>query len=350
LSNAYASETGDLKNRYPTVSIIIVNYNGYEWLQLCLPSLLETSYPNFEIIVVDNHSTDESVRYMKLNWHDCVQIIELKKNLGFAEGCNIGIREAHGDIIAILNNDLEVDKNWLRASVETLLNDRRAGLVQPKIMQYGEKNRIDSLGLSVDRFGICVQIGHGEIDHGQYDYLSEIWASDGAAMIVWKNILMKVGLFDPTFFMYYEDVDLSWRIRLSGYKNTLAQSSLVYHARSSTANTVPSSLIIFHGTKNLITSWLKNYSLRTLIINFPILTLLLTGSLVVELKKGRYNLLLARIKSGIWVLKNLNYIFNERQRVQRLIRQKDMKDSTLFMVANRNKPSNLMYLLKRSLR
>jgi GT2 family glycosyltransferase len=334
------------KSDYPSASIVIVNYNGYQWLRLFLPFLIRTDYPKFEIIVVDNGSTDQSLEYLRTNWQQYVRVIKLKENLGFAEGCNIGITEANGDIIALLNNDIEVETNWLMAATQTLLSDQRAGAVQSKMMQYEDRKKIDCAGLSVDSFGLSIQIGHDETDDGQYDNLSEIWGCCGGAMIAWKHILIEAGLFDPVFFMYYEDVDLCWRIKLSGHMIRLAPSSVVYHRTSSTSKTIPSSCLAFHITKNYIISWLKNYSLRSLILKCPINFLIIVGGLLFEIAHGRFVFFKARLKSAIWVLRNFSYILNERHRVQHLIRKKEVSDNMLFIQDKKRVSSNLFYLVK----
>ena len=344
------AKIGVSKVSLPLVSIIIPNYNGYKWLKLCIPSLMKTNYSEYEIIIVDNGSTDQSIEYLKNNWQHCIKIIELRENLGFAEGCNIGIREAKGDIIALLNNDMEVDKDWLRAAVEALLSDERVGAVQSKIMQHGNKETIYCAGLSIDKFGICLPIGSGEIDYGQYDYLSEISGSCGGAMVSWKHLLIKAGLFDPSFFIYYEDVDLSWRIKLSGYNILLASSSLVYHVGSLTSKSLPSQFVTFHTTKNLIISWLKNYSLRTLILNWPRLLFIIVGALLLGIKNGGFGAFVARFKSIIWVLCHLNYILKERHKVQHVIRKKDVNDDIVLSTSYKDRrSSHLLFFVKEGL-
>jgi GT2 family glycosyltransferase len=165
-----------------------------------LPSrLVETDYPKFEIIVVDNGSSDHSIDYLRYIWEHRIRIIELPENLGFAEGNNIGIQNSY-DVIALLNNDIEVEQNWLRRGVESLMSDKNVAAVQPKIMQY---------------------------------------------------------------------VDLSWRLKLLGYRMLLALSSVVYHIGQGSSNTIPTSFVVFHTTKNYISLWLKNCGLRTLIFKIP---------------------------------------------------------------------------------
>jgi GT2 family glycosyltransferase len=333
------------------VSIVIVNYNGHRWLKLCIPSLIKTEYSEFEIIIVDNGSTDQSVEYLKNIWQSYIKIILLRENLGFAEGCNIGIRQAKGDIIALLNNDMEVDKNWLKAAAQALLSNRTAAAVQSKIMQHDDKEKIYCAGLAVDKFGLCLSVGSGETDHGQYDCMSEIWGSCGGAMVAWKHLLIKAGLFDPSFFIYYEDVDLSWRIKLSGYNILLAPSSLVYHVGAGTSKSLPSDFVAFHKTKNLIIFWLKNYSLRTLIHNWPTLLFVIAGALLLGIKNGGFGLFIARFRSIMWVFRNLKAIMKERHKVQRTIRKKGVSDDSILSPQDKNKKksSHLMSFVKEGL-
>lgn len=337
--------------KFPFASIVIVNYNGHKWLKLCIPSLIKTEYSEFEIIIVDNGSTDESIEYLKNSWESYIKIVQLRENSGFAEGCNIGIRQAKGDIIALINNDMEVDKDWLKAAVQALLSNRTVAAVQPKIMQHEDKEKIYCAGLSVDKFGLCLSIGSGETDHGQYDYLSEIWGSCGGAMVAWKHLLIKAGLFDPSFFIYYEDVDLSWRIKLSGYNILLVPSSLVYHVGAGTSKSLSSQFVTFHKTKNLIILWLKNYSLRTLIHNWPTLLFIIAGALLLGIKNGGFSLFIARFRSIIWVFRNLDHILKERHRVQQRIRKKEVSDDSILSSPDKNKrkSSHLISFVKEAL-
>src|SRR5690349_18461974 len=128
-----------------------------------MPYFVLTQYPNFEIIVIDNASKDESVKYLKDNFKQ-VKIVELKKNKGFAEGANVGTRVASGRILAFLNNDMEARPDWLTNAVLILKLDKSTAAVQCKIMQHMNKNRIDAVGLSVDRYGVVNMIGHDEED------------------------------------------------------------------------------------------------------------------------------------------------------------------------------------------
>jgi GT2 family glycosyltransferase len=341
----------ELNKNFPSVSIIIVNHNGYQWLRSFFPSVMDTNYPKFEIIVVDNGSTDQSLEYLRNYQDNLVRIIKLKNNLGFAQASNTGIREANGEIIAFLNNDIEVDKNWLIAAVEKLLSEDRAGAVQSKMMHYDKRNKIDCVGVSVDKFGIHVPIGYDEVDYGQYDELTEIGACCGGAMIVWKDVLTKTGFFDTKFFLYYEDLDLSWRIRLSGYKILPAQSSMVYHLGSATSKTMPSANVAFHITKNHIISWLKNSRLITLILYWPVLLFLIAGYSLFDMIHGRYGHVAAHLKAVVWVLLHINYILKERYKIQHTIRKPEVNSDNILFIGNKDNrsSSNLSFRVKKGL-
>src|ERR1051325_6758095 len=161
---AESNVNNSLLRELPKVSIIIVNYNGFRWLKQCIQSIVDTNYPALEMIIVDNGSTDQSLDYLKNHWRRYIRLIELKENLGFAEGCNTGIREANGDIIALLNNDIEVDRDWIKTAVQALLTDESVGAVQSKMMRYDDRKKIDCAGFSVDRVGLCIPFGFGEQD------------------------------------------------------------------------------------------------------------------------------------------------------------------------------------------
>jgi GT2 family glycosyltransferase len=341
----------EANQNFPKVSIVIVNYNGYYWLRLVLPSIMKTNYPDFEIILVDNGSTDQSIEYLRNYWHHLIRIIELKDNLGFAEGSNVGIREANGEIIAFLNNDIEVDNDWLKAAVKKLNSDKRAGAVQSKIMKYSRRTKIYCVGVSVDKFGIHAAIGSDEIDSGQYDELSEIGGCCGGAMIVWKYVLIKTGFFDNNFFIYYEDLDLSWRIKLAGYKILPAQSSVVYHVGSATSKTIPSAFVTFHITKNHVSSWLKNSRLITIILYWPVLLLFFAGLSFFDLIYGHYDHVAAHLKGIIWVLLHINYILKERHKVQHIIRKSEVNPDNILFIENKDSrnSSNLLLIVKRGL-
>lgn len=324
-----------MKRDSPVVSVIIVSFNGLDWLKICLPSVLQSEYPNVEIIVIDNASTDGSGIYLQNEWKNLAKIIHLDKNIGFASGSNLGFENATGDVIALLNNDTEVDKYWLSEALSCLYKAEEVGAVQPRMMQMNDRRKIDCIGLAMSPFGYSLQIGHNEIDSGFYDNVLDIWGN-GGALILKRKVLERTGLFDDLFFLYCEDLDLSWRIKLSGYKIITCKSSLVYHAGSSTTKKLPSSFVVYHSTKNHILLWIKNYSTQSLITKLPISLVLIICLMFYELVSGRSYRFSVRTKAFSWVFRNLAEILRTRRYVQRNIRRKGVTDRDVFGTGHRS--------------
>ncbi|MBU4076011.1 MAG: glycosyltransferase family 2 protein [Euryarchaeota archaeon] len=156
---------GNMNNPSPLVSVIIVNYNGKQYLKNCLSSLSAQSYPAIEVIFVDNASSDGSVEYVRKEFPS-VRIIESKKNLGFAKGNNLGIREARGELIATLNNDTEVSSRWLEELVSAMNSDKKVGMCASKMLFMKDRGMINSTGICLSRSGTCWDRGIFEHDEG----------------------------------------------------------------------------------------------------------------------------------------------------------------------------------------
>ncbi|MGB9940894.1 glycosyltransferase family 2 protein [Methanosarcina sp.] len=221
----------------PNVSIIILNWNGKENTVNCLEALKLTTYSNYEIIVVDNGSTDGSVKYFKDHYPE-IKLIENGSNLGFAEGNNVAIREVlkRGEIkyIALLNNDTIVEPDWLEYLVNALESDESVGSCQPKILLLNNPDTIDAIGISVNRCGAAYQEGRNEKDLGQYSKITEVFGVCAGAALYRTKMLNHTGLFDKDFFAYYEDVDLATRARLFGWKSVCVPRAVIYHIHSAT--------------------------------------------------------------------------------------------------------------------
>jgi GT2 family glycosyltransferase len=305
---------------YPPVSIIIVNYNGRKFLEECLNSVLLTRYPNFEIIFVDNGSTDGSVEYiLRLAQNDSrIKLIQNSTNLGFAEGNNSGIRHARGEYIVLLNNDTVVDPNWIAELVKAMEKDQDVAVAQAKLLSYYNHRVIDSAGGIIDRWGFSIDRGMEEVDEGQYDNNQEIFFACFAASIVRKKVFREVGLLDTRFFAMFEDVDFCWRVRLRGYRAMLVPSAVVYHKRGGTVKTFENTplfyLVNFHFYKNRLAMLIKNYGSRNLVKRLPVTLLLqaLAFARNIFIKRDA-RLGLAVLKSYFWVILNLKYIMYRRR-------------------------------------
>ena len=216
-------------------SIIIVTWNGLHHLKKFLPSVIKTKYPNFEIIVADNNSTDGSIEWIKKTYPE-VKIAALNHNYGYTGGNNRALPFASKDILIFLNNDVEVTPNWLDAISDTFEKDDSIAIVQPKLKSYEDRDFFEYAGAAggfIDKWGYPFCRGrvfdHLEKDEGQYDNVSEITWASGAAYAIKRNIFEKFEGFDEDFEFHMEEIDLSWRILNEGYKAVFTPDSTVYH-------------------------------------------------------------------------------------------------------------------------
>ncbi len=269
----------------PLISIIIPNWNGKGHLDNCISSLLSQTYKNYEIILVDNGSSDGSVEYVKAQYPS-VKIIENSHNLGFAQGTNVGIRASKGDYIVTLNNDTKADSRFLEELAKAAEIKDDIGMCAPKVRFFHNPEVIDSTGILIHFDGSGLNRGFKEIDTGQYDEIVEVFGASAGAALYKKKMLDEIGLFDDDFFAYYEDLDLAWRARLAGWRSIYVPSALVYHVHSATGVSY-SPFKSFHIQRNRFFVVMKNFPIKMALIAIlftPIRYLYLLNS--VRLKKG----------------------------------------------------------------
>lgn len=222
-----------MKKRNPKVSIIILNWNQRELTLQCLKSLKKISYSPFEIIIVDNGSTDSSISAIKKEYPD-VHIIDNKRNLGVAEGRNVGIKyiqKKGTDYILFLDNDTTVHQHFISEMIKIGENDKRIGILTGKIYFSSQPDKIWCAGgtLSLYRCYIGL-IGYDEIDRGQYDKIKEVDHVTGCCLMVKKKVIDKIGIFDQNFSPYYcEDTDFCLRAKKKGYKIIYIPGSKLWH-------------------------------------------------------------------------------------------------------------------------
>jgi len=217
---------------FPGVSVVIANQNGKEYLARCLPSLMAQSFQDFEVIVVDNGSSDDSAAFLQENF-PAVRLLQNDENRGFAGANNQGIATAWGKYIATLNNDTEVDPDWLRSLVAAADLHPDIGAFASLVLLDDKRDVIDSAGLSVSLLGHGCQNRLGEAAT-TVESSDEVFGVCAAAAMYRKDLFDDVGLFDEDFFAYYEDVDLAWRARLRGWRSMLVPQAVVYHVHSAT--------------------------------------------------------------------------------------------------------------------
>ncbi|NJD54175.1 MAG: glycosyltransferase family 2 protein [Candidatus Methanoperedens sp.] len=250
-----------------TVSIIVLNWNGKQYLETCLSSLVRQTYKNIEIIFVDNGSSDGSIDFVR-NKFPGIVISGHTTNLGFAEGVNSGIRISKGEFIATINNDAQADENWVNNLVRVIESDPGIGCCASKMMRYYDRNIIDSAGIVIYQNGNAYDRGREEKDTGQYDKMEEIFGSCAGAAIYRREMLDEIGLFDKEYFAYFEDVDLSFRMHLFGWKCIFAPDAIVYHMHSATAKSSSPFKIFFIERNKLWNMW-KYFPVQVLIVQLP---------------------------------------------------------------------------------
>jgi len=308
----------------PKVTLIVLNHNSldkfgedaYKYLE----SIIGTDYDNLEIVIVDNGSTDGSIdeierRFKSLN---NVKIVRSYTNLGYAGGNNLGFKlyGRKAKYVAFINNDVEVEKDWLKKIIEVMEEDPKIAAAQPKILQLKKRELIDSLGGLIDRLGRAYDLFHNLRDKKNMIKSFEVFYARGAAIIIRSEIFDKIGGFDPDYFIYYEETDLCWRIRLLGYRVVTVPTSKIYHLGGGTTGG-PTLKTIYLRRRNQLTTLLKNYSLKNILKYVPFLLILYVGYALKRLIIGKDIAMLKTYVSAIlWNLKNLKKVIIKRKIVQ----------------------------------
>jgi hypothetical protein len=214
----------------PLVSVIVLNYNAGKLLLNCIESVKKSTYKNLEIIVVDNISTDKSQETCKEKYPD-IKLIQNDENFGYCEGNNIGIREAKGDYIIILNPDTIVESNWIEELISAY-NKFGEGLYQPKILSLNEKQVLQSTGNMIHVFGFGFAKDKGIKDKDVDEEIKKIGYASGTCLFTSKSVLEKVGLLDSFLFLDHDDLDLGWRASQIGINSYYVPKSKIYHVES----------------------------------------------------------------------------------------------------------------------
>jgi GT2 family glycosyltransferase len=239
------------------LSVVIPNWNGLRLnlLPTCLAALRQQTYRDFEIIVVDDCSTDGSREFLAREYPDA-RVVANEKNLGFAPSVNAGIRAARGDVVVLLNNDTEADPRWLEEIARALDENPRAGIVACKLRLFDQRDHLHSAGDFYRLDGIPGNRGVWEEDRGQHDDARGLFGACAGAAAYRKAMLDAIGGFDEALGSYCEDVDLNWRARLAGYPVAYAPRAMVYHRLSATGG---GALASFFVGRNFIWVLAKNY-------------------------------------------------------------------------------------------
>ena len=249
-----------------SVSVVIPNYNGEKYLKACMESLMEQSLKADEIIIVDNASKDKSIEYIKENFEDKVTLVCMDKNYGFSKAVNEGIKRSKSEFVALLNNDTELHKDWLLELYNCICKDNNIFSCCSKMLRYTEREIIDDAGDEYTILGWGAKIGDGKASK-EYETSREVFSSCAGAAIYRKSILDQIGLFDENFFAYLEDMDISYRARIYGYRNYFAANSKIYHIGSATSGSKHNEFKVKRAARNNIYLIYKNMPNLQIVIN-----------------------------------------------------------------------------------
>lgn len=247
------------------VTIVIPNYNGKHFMEPCLESLQHQTCKDFDILIVDNASTDGSLEYMAEHYPS-IKVIPLNKNYGFSRAVNEGIRRAKTPYVILLNNDTTVDKDYVKEMVHAIEKSPKIFSVSSKMIQMYHPELIDSAGdlYTLMGWGVCRGTGRPITNYTSDDY---IFTACAGAAIYRRSAFQKIGYFDESHFAYLEDIDIGYRARIYGYKNAYCSSALVYHVGSGTSGSKYNSFKVKLSARNSVYLNYKNMPVLQLLLN-----------------------------------------------------------------------------------
>lgn len=298
------------KNCNPLVSIILVTYNGKSCIDECLMSIENQTYNNFEVIIVDNNSSDGTPELINRQY-PYAKLVLNTVNSGYSGGSSEGLRHAHGEYVAVVNQDVVLDKDWLNQLVTMAEKYPKAGVIASNVLLYDDPEIVNAYGNEVHFTGLVFSrfLGRSE-NECRMEYIT---APSGAAFLIRRNVIDDVGFIDEDFFMEYGDIDFVIRILLKGWQCLIIPSSKAYH--KFILKMSPNRLFILERGRYLLL--FKNYSFKTLVLLFPSLLLTETLTWGYAIFQGRA-FLTSKVMAYNWILKNLERILKKRNTVQKM--------------------------------
>lgn len=301
------------------VSVVIPNWNGQELLPLCLDSLRQQTYPNFEIIVADNGSTDGSLALLARDYPE-VGVAALGENRGYAGAVNAGFRAASGQVLVVFNNDAEADPRWVEELVAALERRPEAGMATSRVRLFDRRDHLHTTGDFYGLDGIPGNRGVWQPDGPAYDEEAWVFGAAGVASAYRRSMLDEIGLLDEAFGSYLEDVDLSWRAQLTGHRCIYVPRAVVYHMVSATGG---GSIASFHVGRNTIFVILKNYPSSLLRRYWPAVLRAQLRISMEALRAWRGEAARARLRGQLAALLHLPRLLGQRRTIQHTRRVTD---------------------------
>jgi GT2 family glycosyltransferase len=322
-TNIKLARITSLSTGAPLVSIIVVNYNGMVHLPECLDALTAQHYPAFEVLVVDNGSTDGSLAYVAANYPE-VRTIASRSNLGYSGAVNLALNNARGAYIAVLNMDAMVEPDWLHPLIAFLEAHPEVGAVTPKIVLYHQPDRINALGQNVHVTALGFNRAYNRPDRPDATAPIKVSGLHGAAFVLRKSLLAQMGGMNEACFLYHEDVDLSWMVQLMGYDIYCLPAAVVRHKYTLKMDAQK----LYFLERNRLSMLLSNVRWTTLVLLAPLLALTECMMLAYCLRRGR-SFIAAKARALSWAWRRREQIIRRRAQVQALRRRSDLQ-----MIAN----------------
>lgn len=293
------------------ISVIVVNWNGRHYLEECLRSLEDQTFKRFETILVDNGSCDGSVAFVKevFPW---VSAVSLSENSGFCHANNLGYAASKGEYIALLNNDTRVDPNWLYYLTRKIEEKEAIGICTSRILIFDNPDFLDAAGDGYDFSGVGFRRGHGALANS-FAHCEEVFGACAAAALYRRSMLEEIGFFDDAFFAIGEDIDISFRAKLTGYKCVYVPEAVVYHKVSGTIR-AGSDFQIYQARRNVEYVYFKNMPLALIILSFPFHLLYNLLTFMHALKMGKLALFFKAKRDFLIRLKD---VLRKRRNIQK---------------------------------
>ncbi len=321
----------------PQVAIVVTNWNGRQYLETCLRSIFAQKFQDFEVFVVDNASTDDSVEMVRRCFPQ-VQLIQNDANLGLCTANNQGILTSKAEFVAILNNDTELEPDCLGRMVQAIKTNPQIGMCASKMLLIDQRNMIESAGIIVDKAGIASGLNSGSLDTPAVSTPTPVFGACGGAALYRRTMLLEIGLFDEDFFVYLEDADVAWRGQWAGWHCVYAPDAVTYHAHSATIKEGSPFKTRLLGRNKI---WMigKNYPLPQLFWYGPLILVYELLSIGYAMRTGRGSIALRGRMEG---LRQLPRILAKRRQLVR-------KVSSQAMMAKLQPVENPLTLLHRHL-
>lgn len=312
-----------LQDKWPMVSVVVINFNGTSQLEKCLNHLTRTNYPRYEIIVVDC-LTENLTSWIKRNFPR-VKIVHYDYDIGPSASHNVEkhFLNQHSKYLAFLDNDAYVTKDWLTELVKVMENDSKIGVAQAKILTTENSGLLDNAGIAIDALGTWYTTRGIKAD--SFQDVFEIFATSSAGCLVRRKVFEKAGGFDPDYFIYDDDTDFSFRVRLLGYKIVFVPSAVVFHDGEPGKALNPKKLR--HSVKNRICTMVKNYELRNLWWRLSLYLILTFLAGIGLMSMGRFSEAKETFRGIAYPVRNIKKIWKKRMIVQSA---RKVRDSELF--------------------